>query len=179
MCLSRDSNTDEDLLMILTVGDKIVHAVHGPGIVQDICERQVNGVPSRFYLIRIVATRIDVYLRVSETTQVRPVIERSELHKLEQILGSRPKPLPLENSVRYSVIEQRLGQHDAFHLAELIRDLSGFMKKRLAVSARDLDFFRRTQNMLCVEWALADDISCKAAQERLHRALQVGGTISH
>jgi len=123
--------------MRLGFGDKIVHLVHGPGVVQGVCERQVNGTPGQFYVIKMMIARADVYVPILETAVLRPVMDRIDLPKLERILGSKPGCLPDKRSMRHALIEQKMIKPDAGRLAEIICDLACFMKNNPTSSSRD------------------------------------------
>ena len=57
------------------VGEKIVHPMHGAGVVDEIVERTIDGQTEPYYALRLALERILLYIpvRTSDSLGVRPV----------------------------------------------------------------------------------------------------------
>lgn len=61
-------------------GDKIVHPMHGAGIIQDIIKKQVDGQEVDYYCIELVSSNIAIFVPVSfGETGLRSVHTKEEL----------------------------------------------------------------------------------------------------
>ena len=71
------------------VGDKIVHPMHGAGVVDSIVSKKVNGVVREYYLLKIPVGGMLVMIPTtnSEEIGVRPVVNSAEA---DRIIASIP-----------------------------------------------------------------------------------------
>ena len=73
------------------VGEKIVHPMHGAGVVDEIVERTIDGQTEPYYALRLALERILLYIpvRTSDSLGVRPVCSAEAagelLHKLSEL----------------------------------------------------------------------------------------------
>ena len=66
------------------VGDKIVHPMHGAGIVDSIVQKKVNGVVREYYILKLPVGGMLVMIPTENSGEigVRPVCERDEADKV-------------------------------------------------------------------------------------------------
>lgn len=71
------------------VGDKIVHPMHGAGVVDSIVSKKVNGVVREYYLLKIPVGGMLVMIppRTAKRSAVRPVVNSAEA---DRIIASIP-----------------------------------------------------------------------------------------
>ena len=62
------------------VGDKIVHPMHGAGIVESIVQKKVNGVMRDYYVLKLPVRAMVVMIPTdnSEEIGVRPIVDREQ-----------------------------------------------------------------------------------------------------
>ena len=70
------------------VGDKIVHPMHGAGIVESIVQKKVNGVMRDYYVLKLPVRAMVVMIPTdnSEEIGVRPIVDREQA---DQVLAER------------------------------------------------------------------------------------------
>ena len=71
------------------VGDKIVHPMHGAGIVASIVQKKVNGVMRDYYVLKLPVRAMVVMIPTdnSEEIGVRPIVDREQA---DQVLAAIP-----------------------------------------------------------------------------------------
>ncbi len=62
------------------IGDKIVHPMHGAGVVEDIVTQNVSGTAMDYYLLRLPTGSVTVMIPVStcDSIGIRPIISSEE-----------------------------------------------------------------------------------------------------
>ena len=67
-----------------TIGDRIVHPMHGAGIIEDIVSRRINAAVREYYVFRVPTGSVEVLIPVEgcDSLGVRPVIDRPEAEAL-------------------------------------------------------------------------------------------------
>ena len=66
------------------IGDRIVHPLHGAGVIRDEVTRRVDGVKKDYYLLTLPLTDLDVMVPVESGDRVglRPVMDREEAERI-------------------------------------------------------------------------------------------------
>lgn len=162
--------------MRLRIGDKVVHPLHGAGIVKDMRSITLNGVTRDLYIVEIPHTKQQVFLPTTEVDAhpLRRVISAEGLPALAEVLAAGPQPLPEKSSFRFTWCSAHLRFAQPLALAELVRDLSAILRANDRPRVGDQQVWERARELLCAEWALAADISFEAAETRINRALTEG-----
>ena len=62
------------------VGDKIVHPMHGAGVIDSIVTKKVNGVVREYYILKLPVGGMLVMIPTSNSEEigVRPVVDKDE-----------------------------------------------------------------------------------------------------
>lgn len=107
------------------IGDKIVHPMHGAGIVESIVTQKVNGVLRDYYTMKLPVRSMVVMIPVANCTEigVRPVVG-SEI--AEQVLLAFPSlevTMTQNWNRRYRENMDRLKSGDLFEVAKVVKGL--------------------------------------------------------
>ena len=72
------------------VGDKIVHPMHGAGVIDSIVQKKINGVVREYYILKLPVGGMMVMIPTenSEEIGVRPVCKGSEA---DQVIAAIPE----------------------------------------------------------------------------------------
>ena len=105
------------------VGDKIVHPMHGAGIVESIVQKKVNGVMRDYYVLKLPVRAMVVMIPTdnSEEIGVRPIVDREQADQVLAAIGIAAPDyrFSLEKALSYSGeilrcaarITEKLGWH--------------------------------------------------------------------
>lgn len=72
------------------IGDKIVHPMHGAGIVESIVQKKVNGVVREYYVLKLPVRAMVVMVPTEhcEEIGVRPILEPEQAARVMEALPS-------------------------------------------------------------------------------------------
>lgn len=138
------------------VGDKIVHPMHGAGIVDEIVERTIDGQTETYYALRLVLERVVLYIpvRTSGALGVRPVCSAEAA---QELLGRLPA-LEIEAdgnwNRRYRENMDRLRSGDLLEVAGVVKRLT-LRDRRRGLSTGEKKMLGLAKQILASELSLA------------------------
>lgn len=155
------------------VGDKVMYAPHGAGIV--VAESERDG--EQFISITIAHSNLT--LTVSETMAkdkgIRRVVDASSAEALIAVLESDPQALLGDAQTRSRAASDTHRGGQAQGLADLLRDYRGLTVGGARMTASEQRTYSAATAMLASEIALATDVEYEAAVQRVERALGIDG----
>ena len=111
---------------MLQIGDRIVHPLHGAGVIEDIVERTIDGAPQQYYAMRPMLGDTQLFIPVDACGKlgVRPVCSRDEAEQLLQRLDrvTRSEEKGWNQRYRENMLHIRSG--NLLEVAQVIKDLS-------------------------------------------------------
>ena len=158
---------------MFSVGDEVVHRVHGAGIITGKKERQLTETPHRYLVIEMVGPHSTLMVPINTAEQcLRPVSKMTTLRRLlVDRLAKPPSELPKDYRERAEQIENKLKSGETKKWMEVVRDLTHRREqgRRSQVDRRLLD---RTMHLLAGEFALAQGIDPEKAEIHLASVVQ-------
>lgn len=156
------------------IGDKIVHPVHGAGVIKSTSTLTLEGEAREYYVVEFPAIKMRVHIAFNEieTLRLRHVISKTELTHIVAILQQKPEPLPAAATARQMLVEASLHETRTETLAQVVRDLGAFLNNQHVVRERDRRLWDRAVMLLAMEWALASDCSIETARAQVQRLAQ-------
>ena len=154
------------------VGDKIVHPMHGAGVVDSIVEKKVNGVTRQYCIMRRSTgfRLVRVPTEKSGEIGVRPVVDRE---KADQVIASIPDiEVTMESNWnrRYRENMDRLKSGDLLEVARVVKGLVLRDAKR-GLSTGERKMLHSAKQILISEIVLSQDSSYEAVEARINGAL--------
>ncbi|MGI6181907.1 MAG: CarD family transcriptional regulator [Agathobaculum sp.] len=154
------------------IGDKIVHPLHGAGIIVDIVTRAIDGVPAPYYALKLALDDTELFLPVEscEKLGVRQVCSREQAEALLQRFGdiSRTEEKGWNQRYRENMLHLRSG--DLLEVAQVIKNLSERDRER-GLSAGEKKMLVSARQIIDSELAFALDISPQQAAELVNAQL--------
>jgi len=158
---------------MFSVGDEVVHRVHGAGIITGKKEMQITETPHRYFVIEMVGPHSTLMVPIDEAEQcLRSVSKMATLRRLlMDRLAGQPSQLPKDYRERAEQIENKLKSGETKKWIEVIRDLTHRREqgRRSQVDRRLLD---RTMDLLAGEFALVQGIDPEKAEIHLASVVQ-------
>ena len=154
------------------VGDKIVHPMHGAGIVDEIVTRKVNGVLRDYYSLRLPVGGMLVMIPTENCAEigVRAVLTAEEADRvLGEIATVQVEQEPNWNQ-RYRENMLRLKSGDLLEVAKVVKCLM-LRDSRRWLSTGERKRRHSAKQILISEIGMAQDISYHEAEIRINRAL--------
>ncbi len=153
---------------MFSVGDEVVHRVHGAGIITGKKERQLTETSNRYFVIEIPGFDSTLMVPTDKAGQcLRPVSKMATLRRLlTDILTGQPNKLHKDYKEREKQIGSKLKSGEPKKWIEVVRDLTHRQEQgwKSKVDQRLLD---RTMHLLAGEFALAQGIDPEKAESRL------------
>ena len=145
------------------VGDKIVHPMHGAGIVESIVQKKVNGVMRDYYVLKLPVRAMVVMIPTdnSEEIGVRPIVDREQA---DQVLATQ------NWNRRYRENLERL---KSGNLLEVARVVKGLMLRELerGLSTGERKMLHSAKEILISEIVLSQSCTYEDVEARINTAL--------
>lgn len=153
-------------------GDKIVHPMHGAGIVESIVEQKVNGITREYYVLKLPVRSMVVMIPVDNCVEigVRPIIDSLQADRiLDQLSGIEVEFDPNWNR-RYRDNMERLKSGDLLQVARVIKGLMLRDGER-GLSTGERKMLHSAKEILISEIVLSQSVSYEDVEQRINTAL--------
>ena len=154
------------------IGDKIVHPMHGAGIVESIVQKKVNGVVREYYVLKLPVRAMVVMVPTEhcEEIGVRPILEPEQAAQVMEALPSIQVEMTQNWSRRYRENMERL---KSGNLLEVARVIKGLMQRDVArgLSTGERKMLHSAKQILISEIVMCQGGSYDAVEERINRAM--------
>ena len=154
------------------IGDKVVHPMHGAGIVESIVQKKVDGVVRDYYIMKLPGRSMIVMIPTDscDAIGVRPVMNRAQA---DQVLAAIPN-IQVEMTAnwnhRYRENMERLKSGDLLEVARVIKGLSARDAKR-GLSTGERKMLHAAKQILISELVLSTSQSYEDVEHELDTAL--------
>lgn len=154
------------------VGDKIVHPMHGAGIVDEIVTRKVNGVLRDYYSLRLPVGGMLVMIPTENCSEigVRAVLTAEEADRVLGEIATVQVELEPNWNQRYRENMLRLKSGDLLEVAKVVKCLM-LRDSRRGLSTGERKMLHSAKQILISEIGMAHDISYEEAEIRINQAL--------
>jgi CarD family transcriptional regulator len=162
-------------MMQFSIGDKVVHPIHGSGLITDVKHQELVEGFKHYYVLEIAGRGLTVFMPMRKVDElgVRPAASRAELARMLQILDGRPQRLPDDHKERRGRIQGKLASGRLIQVAEVVRNLTWRGRlDRLTMS--DSHMLGQGRDLLATEMALVADTAVDDAKEVIDAALERG-----
>ena len=157
------------------IGDKIVHPMHGAGIVDQIVTRKVNGVLRDYYSLKLPLGDMLVMIPTESCGEigVRSILSGDET---ERVLGKIPD-LQVEMDTnwnhRYRENMERLKSGDLLEVARVIKGLM-WRDREKGLSNGERKMLHSAKQILVSEVVLVEGHTYPDAEQRIEQAMMTG-----
>ena len=128
--------------VVFEIGDKVVYAAQGVGVIKSIKTRVVSGIENKFYEISILETGLKVSVPIGLTSNVglRKIVDKKAIDKVYEILRDRRTVVDTQTwNRRFRQYQQKIKTGSVFEIAKVLRDLSVLkIDKELSFGERDM-----------------------------------------
>ena len=154
------------------VGDKIVHPMHGAGVIDSVTTRRINGVDREYYVLKLSAGGMLVMVPTDhcEEIGVRPVMTQAEVDRILQALPEIEVEADSNWNRRYRENMVRLKSGD---LIEVARVMKGLLQRDevKGLSTGERKMLSSARQILVSEIVMAEDAEYEEVERRVDLAL--------
>ena len=149
------------------VGDKIVHPMHGAGIIDSIVQKKVNGVVRGYYILKLPVGGMLVMIPTanSEEIGVRPVVKGDEADRVIAAIPDIEVDMTPNWNRRYRENMERLKSGDLFQVACVVK---GLMLRDVdrGLSTGERKMLHSAKQILISEIVMCQSSSYEVVEER-------------
>ena len=153
---------------MFSIGDKIVHPMHGAGVVDSIVKQKVDGMVRQYYVIKMPIGNMLVMVPTDNTEGigVRPVIDSSRATELIESLSGIEIELTPNWNKRYRENMLRIKSGDLTEVAKVIKGLMSRERQR-GLSTGERKMLHSAKQILISELVLAMNDQSYEEMEKL------------
>ena len=150
------------------LGDKIVHPMHGAGIVESIVEKKVNGVTREYYVLKLPVRSMVVMIPVDscEEIGVRPILDSRQAEQIIAQLNCIEVDFEQNWNRRYRENMERLKSGDLTQVAQVIKGLMQRDAQR-GLSTGERKMLHSAKEIFISEIVLAQSVSYEDVELRI------------
>lgn len=107
------------------IGDKVVHPMHGAGVIDSIVKEKINGQIQAYYVFRMPVNGLVLKIPTasSDIIGLRPVMDRANAEQVFAALGALEIDAVANWNKRYRENLERLKSGDLYEVAKVIKCL--------------------------------------------------------
>ncbi len=153
-------------------GDKIVHPMHGAGVVDSIVSKKVNGVTRDYYILKLPVGGMVVMIptATSQAIGVRAVVDATQADKVLAAIPDMEVDMTPGWNQRYRENMVRLKSGDLMEVAAVVKGLSRRDEAR-GLSTGERKMLHTARQILLSELVMAQSTSYEEMEQRVNRAL--------
>ena len=154
------------------VGDKIVHPMHGAGVIESIVTKKVSGTVRDYYTLKLPVRSMLVMIPVENCSEigVRPVVEQETAVQVMQSIAVVQVP-PVQNwNRRYRENMDRLKSGDLFEVAKVVKGLI-LRERQHGLSNGERKMLHSAKEILISELVLTTGSSFEEIEAHINTAL--------
>ena len=157
---------------MFSVGDRIVHPMHGAGIIIEIINREVDNVPTFYYTLQLTLDEVVLFIPVdnSEEIGLRSICSRHDAARLLEYLSTIELDADQSWNRRYRENMLRIRSGDAEEVAKVVRNLMQRNAER-GLSTGEKKMFGSAKRILISELALSLEKKPNEIEETLNTRL--------
>lgn len=154
------------------IGSKIVHPMHGAGIIQKIEEKKILGEVKQYYILELPCNDMNVMLPVEseQSVGIRPIVDKSVALEAVEILKLPSTEMDSNWNRRHRENMEKLKKGDIFEVAEVVRNLMRVNREK-NLSAGETKMLNNARQILISEVILACGISKEEAVKMVDEAV--------
>ena len=154
------------------VGDKVVHPMHGAGVVDSIAQKKVDGLLRDYYILKLPNRSMVVMIPTDSSDEigVRPVIDGDQADLILAAIPSIQVEMTANWNHRYRENMERMKSGDLYEVARVIKGLTVRDTDR-GLSTGERKMLHSAKQILISEIVLSKSLSYEDVEERLNTAL--------
>ena len=154
------------------IGDKVVHPMHGAGVIDSIVQRKVAGKLEDYYLLKLSVGSMTVMIPTENTQEigVRPIVSSEEAEKLILALENIEVDMTQNWNRRYRENMVRLKSGDLLEVARVVKGLL-LRESQRGLSNGERKMLRTAKQILISELVLAQSLPYETVEDNIDMVL--------
>ncbi len=157
---------------MFSIGDLVVHPMHGAGVIDSIVQEKIAGVIQDYYVFKMPMGGLVLKIPVanSEAIGLRPIVSPEEAETLILTIPSLEIEANNNWNKRYQENMRRLKSGDLYEVARVIRALM-HRENRRGLSTGERKMLHNAKQIMISEIVLSQHAEYKDIEARIDRAM--------
>lgn len=158
--------------MMYQVGDKVVHPMHGAGVIDSIIRKKLNGVVREYYALKLPVGSMSVLIPTDHTEEigVRPVMDAARTGAVLDALEGIEVDMAPNWSRRYRENMVKLKSGDLLEVAQVVKGLT-YRDQARGLSTAERKMLRSARQILISELVLSQNANYEDIAGQVDRVL--------
>lgn len=158
--------------MMYQVGDKVVHPMHGAGVIDSIIHKKLNGMVREYYTLKLPVGSMSVLIPTDHTEEigVRPIMDAAKTGAVLDALEGIEVDMAPNWSRRYRENMVKLKSGDLLEVAQVVKGLT-YRDQDRGLSTAERKMLRSARQILISELVLSQDATYEDITDRVDRVL--------
>ena len=154
------------------IGDKVVHPMHGAGVIDSIVQRRVSGQVQEYYQLKLSVGNMVVMVPTDNTGEIgmRPVVSGAKAKQLMSEMEGIEVDMTSNWNRRYRENLVRLKSGDLLEVARVVKGLRRRESQR-GLSNGERKMLHTAKQILISELVLAQSLPYKTVEENIDMVL--------
>lgn len=157
---------------MFSIGDLIVHPMHGAGVIEDIIQEKVAGVLQEYYVFKMPMCGLTLKIPTANAhlIGVRGILSRHEIDSLLDAIPGIPVEMNSNWNKRYQENMRRLKSGDLYEVARVIKSLM-YRDMLRGLSTGERKMLHNAKQIMISEIVLVEACDYKEIETRLDGAM--------
>ena len=157
------------------IGDRVVHPMHGAGIIEGITEERLGGKLGHYYVFRMPVSGLVLKLPVENCAMIgiRALNSISQMEKVLQDIPSLEVDTTTNWNRRYRENMERIKSGELLKVAQVIKSLMWRDQQR-GLSNGERKMLHNAKQILLSEMALVCETTYADAEQHLNQTMMIG-----
>ena len=154
------------------IGDKVVHPMHGAGVIDSIVRKKVAGKVQDYYLLKLSTGSMMVMIPTEHSDEigVRPVVSGQEATHILSEMEDIQVDMTYNWNQRYRENMLRIKSGNLLEVAKVVKGLM-YRETQKGLSTGERKMLHSAKQILISELVLAQSMPYEAVEERVNKVL--------
>lgn len=154
------------------IGDKVVHPMHGAGVIDSIVRKKVAGKVQDYYLLKLSTGSMMVMIPTEHSDEigVRPVVSGQEATHILSEMEDIQVDMTSNWNQRYRENMLRIKSGNLLDVAKVVKGLM-YRETQKGLSTGERKMLHSAKQILISELVLAQSMPYEAVEERVNKVL--------
>ena len=154
------------------IGDKVVHPMHGAGVIDSIVRKKVAGKVQDYYLLKLSTGSMMVMIPTEHSDEigVRPVVSGQEATHILSEMEDIQVDMTSDWNQRYRENMLRIKSGNLLEVAKVVKGLM-YRETQKGLSTGERKMLHSAKQILISELVLAQSMPYEAVEERVNKVL--------
>lgn len=157
---------------MFSIGDQVVHPMHGAGVIDDIVQEKVAGITQDYYVFKMPMGGLVLKTPIanSRAIGIRSILSREEIEALFRAIPLMEPEVNNNWNKRYQENMLRLKSGDLYEVARVVKSLMS-RESRRGLSTGERKMLHNAKQIMVSEIVLVENASYQDVETRLDQAM--------